>query len=223
MHHTCCSCACTVYHHTDWISYYWLFLFIGKQHPKLDDFKWKINYFSIWIKMQKIFEVEINYTLIFVFTNWSIYKSIVIFPFFSWSKWMKAVLTCTACILTLYMYITLLGIDMLWNVPIWFLSAIFNAEFILSGVMRQTVDFKSYQIDVHWFNSLWLDVHVKTLCWCPLPLLLVFLRELALMCSQIRKVSEWRTPPLPNTHSRRVCDTEVFEKYSQGMTTFNQN
>nr|XP_011440858.2 PAX-interacting protein 1 isoform X3 [Crassostrea gigas] len=27
--------------------------------------------------------------------------------------------------------------------------AIFNAEFILSGVMRQTVDFKSYQIDVH--------------------------------------------------------------------------
>lgn len=52
---------------------------------------------------------------------------------------------------------------MLWNVPIWFLSAIFNAEFILSGVMRQTVDFKSYQIDVHWFNSLWLDVHVKTL------------------------------------------------------------
>ena len=28
-------------------------------------------------------------------------------------------------------------------------SAIFNAEFILSGVMRQTVDFKSYQIDVH--------------------------------------------------------------------------
>ncbi|XP_078332569.1 PAX-interacting protein 1-like isoform X2 [Crassostrea virginica] len=26
---------------------------------------------------------------------------------------------------------------------------IFNAEFILSGVMRQTVDFKSYQIDVH--------------------------------------------------------------------------
>lgn len=121
-------------------------------------------------------------------------------------------------------YITVLGIDMLWNVPIWFLSAIFNAEFILSGVMRQTVDFKSYQIDVHWFNSLWLDVHVKTLCWCPLPLLLVFLRELALMCSQIRKVSEWRTPPPPpNTHSRRVCDTEVFEKYSQGMTTFNQN
>lgn len=152
MHHTCCSCACTVYHHTDWISYYWLFLFIGKQHPKLDDFKWKMNYFSIWIKMQKIFEVEINYTLIFFFTNWSIYKSIVIFPFFSWSKWMKAVLTCTACILTLYMYITLLGIDMLWNVPIWFLSAIFNAEFILSGVMRQTVDFKSYQIDVHWFK-----------------------------------------------------------------------
>lgn len=32
-----------------------------------------------------------------------------------------------------------------------------------------------------------------------------------------------KNPPLPNTHSRRVCDTEVFEKYSQGMTTFNQN
>lgn len=53
-------------------------------------------------------------------------------------------------------------------------------------------------------SSLWLDIHVKTLCWCPLPLLLVFLRELALMCSQIRKVSEWRTPPSP-THTQGEC------------------
>lgn len=105
-----------------------------------------------------------NHILLIYFTNWitCMYKNVHSFLFFVKVNEScineHALIDCMYLDIVYYMYIY-----MLWNIAIWFLSAIFNAEFILSGVMRQTVDFKSYQIDVHWYNRLWMDVHVKTL------------------------------------------------------------
>lgn len=165
-----------------------------------------------------------NHILLIYFTNWitCIYKNVHSFLFFVKVNEScineHALIDCMYLDIVYYIYI-----DMLWTIAIWFLSAIFNAEFILSGVMRQTVDFKSYQIDVHWYNRLWIDVHVKTLpadvhclfcCFCS--------EKLAWTHSQTRKVSERKTPTLSPSLKESLRYSSVWNTKSKNDFN-NQN